>query len=120
MRNLFDREQLTYQVYVKDFRIEIVILERKMAPSAPKKERQSVAPDSKMSKERAMKLKSALINYAKKTNDGIKGMVFLVDFHHFSFRNILFFLNFRLKITKKSFNCCRKSKSYGRKSACIP
>ena len=91
LRNLFDREQLPYQVYVKDFRIEIVILERKMAPSAPKKERQSVAPDSKMSKERAMKLKSALINYAKKTNDGIKGMVFLVDFNNFSFRNVLFF-----------------------------
>ena len=46
-----------------------------MAPSAPKKERQGVAPDSKMTKERAMQLKGALINYAKKTNDNIKGMV---------------------------------------------
>ena len=88
MRNLFDREQLPYQVYAKDCRIQIVISERKMAPSAPKKERQSVAPDSKMSKERAMKLKSALINYAKKTNDGIKGMVFCNRFDDFSFRNV--------------------------------
>ena len=46
-----------------------------MAPSAPKKERQGVTPDSKMTKERAMQLKGALINYAKKSNDAIKGMV---------------------------------------------
>ena len=47
-----------------------------MAPAVPKKERQGQQPDQKMSKERAMKLKSALINYAKKSNDALKGMVF--------------------------------------------
>ena len=53
-----------------------------MAPSVPKKERQGQQPDQKMSKERAMKLKSALINYAKKSNDAIKGMVFLKTVFH--------------------------------------
>lgn len=46
-----------------------------MAPSAPKKERQSVQPDSKMTKERAMQLKGALIVYAKKSNDAIKASI---------------------------------------------
>ena len=65
-----------------------------MAPSAPKKERQGVTPDSKMTKERAMQLKGALINYAKKSNDAIKGMMnfhqnfdILVQKWHFFTRN---------------------------------
>ena len=74
--------------------IKNAVLERKMAPSAPKKERQGVTPDSKMTKERAMQLKGALINYAKKSNDAIKGMVnfdknfeILIEKCHFFTRN---------------------------------
>ena len=92
-----------------------------MAPSAPKKERQGVTPDSKMTKERAMQLKGALINYAKKSNDAIKGMM---NFHqnlvHFRSKMALFCSKFPVKIIIKSLDCCRKSKSYGRKSTCIP
>ena len=67
-----------------------------MAPSAPKKERQGVTPDSKMTKERAMQLKGALINYAKKSNDAIKGMVnFDKNFEIFIEKCHFFTRNFR-------------------------
>ena len=98
-----------------------------MAPSVPKKERQGQQPDQKMSKERAMKLKSALINYAKKSNDAIKGMVFLIT--EFQWKSDQFqnemcrfckLSKFKSKNTIKSLDCCRKSQSYGRKSTCIP
>ena len=72
-----------------------------MAPSAPKKERQGVAPDSKMTKERAMQLKGALINYAKKTNDNIKGMVHFHQFLDFSSKMLISDSKFTAKITKK-------------------
>ena len=74
------------------------VLERKMAPSAPKKERQGVTPDSKMTKERAMQLKGALINYAKKSNDAIKGMMnFQQNFYIFVQKWHFFTQNFRWK-----------------------
>ena len=92
----------------------------KMAPAVPKKERQGQQPDQKMSKERAMKLKSALINYAKKSNDALKGMVFFIETISFKRCHFCKLSNFRSKNAMKSFCCCRKSKSNGRKSACIP